>query len=103
MYNIYKINKKMKFSDVIEILRPSNYDFQDEDANVIICPECEEWTWTHTNLSSFILNLCSDFVVYNICFSNKGIEIWIETASYNVPLLWSDYVININKKEKKET
>lgn len=91
MNNIYKINKKMKFSDVINLLRPSGYSFQDEEVNVVICPESEEWTWTHTNLSSFILNLCSDFVVYNVSFSENEIEIWIETTNYNVPLLWCDF------------
>ena len=76
--------KKMKLKDLLPMLRSSGYDHRDESGtDIIIAPECEEWTHVKMNLNSGILDLLGELDVQNIDADEDDIVLWVETDRYN--------------------
>ena len=77
--------RKMKLRDVLAMIRPSGYSNYDEaGGKVILCPECEEWTWVEFTASNGLLDLLGDLTVDSFnAYENDAIQIWIETDEFN--------------------
>ena len=76
--------KEMKLKDVIALIRNgaySNYDEGGED--IVICPECEEWTHVKFNSHSCLLDLLGELTVENIGADDGDIWVWIKTDDFN--------------------
>lgn len=69
---------------LLPLLRSRCYDYDDEQANVILAPECEEWTWVTVNLSSWVLDALADCVVECIDVHDDTLRLWMRTSSYGV-------------------
>lgn len=70
--------------DLLPLLRTRGYDYDDEQSEVIIAPECEEWTWVTVNLSSWVLDVLADCVVECIDVHDGCLRLWMQTSSYGV-------------------
>lgn len=83
-YRIFP-KRKMKLRDVMAMIRPSGYSNYDEaGGKVILCPECEEWTWVEFTASNGLLDLLGDLTVDSFnAYENDTIQIWIETDEFN--------------------
>ena len=93
--------KTAKLKDVLALIRSgaySNYDEGGED--IIICPECEEWTHVRFNSHSCLLDLLGELTVESISVEDGALEIWIKTDEYN----WfsDDGKISSGKEKKDE-
>lgn len=77
--------KTMKLRDVIAMIRPAGYSNYDEaGGKVILCPECEEWTWVEFTATNCLLDVLGDLVVDSFnAYDNGSIQIWIETDEFN--------------------
>ena len=74
----------MKLKDILPLIRSSGYDNRDESGtDVIICPECEEWTHVKFNLNSGLLDLLGELTVENIDAEDDDIVLWIKTDDFN--------------------
>lgn len=92
--------KTAKLKDVLALIRSgaySNYDEGGED--IIICPECEEWTHVRFNSHSCLLDLLGELTVESISVEDGALEIWIKTDEYN---WFSDDGKISSEKEKKD-
>ena len=66
------------------MIRSSGYDNRDESGtDIVICPECEEWTHVKFNLNSGLLDLLGELTVENIDASDDDIVLWIKTDDFN--------------------
>ena len=84
-------NKKyFKLSDIVGLVVGSGYGHNDELEKIILCLECEEWTWIHLNVSSGLLDDIGDYVVESLSWSEDEFQIWIKTKSFNVPMRWNE-------------
>jgi hypothetical protein len=73
-----------KLKDVLALVRSgaySNYDEGGED--IVICPECEEWTHVRFNSHSCLLDLLGELIVENISVHDGCLEVWIKTDEFN--------------------
>ena len=77
------VKKEFKLKELLPMFRNSGYDHSDEGGNIIIRPECEEWTWVTFNVNSGLLDLLGDLTVQNIDADEDDIVVWVETASFN--------------------
>ena len=77
--------RTMMLRDVIAMIRPAGYSNYDEvGEEVVLCPECEEWTWVKFNAANGLLDLLGDLTVDSFNATEKGqIQIWIETDEFN--------------------
>ena len=76
--------KTMLLKELLPMLRCSGYSNYDESGtNIIICPECEEWTHVKFNRNSGLLDLLGELVVSNIDADGDDIKLWIETKEFN--------------------
>lgn len=76
--------KTMKLKELLPLLRSSGYSNYDEGGlDVILCPECEEWTHVRFNLHSGLLDLLGDLTVESIDAEEGNIVLWIKTDEYN--------------------
>ena len=77
--------KTMKLRDVLAMIRPAGYSNYDEcGGKVVICPECEEWTWVEFTASNGLLDFLGDLVVDSFNADENGaIQIWIQTDEFN--------------------
>lgn len=76
--------KTAKLKDILALIRSgaySNYDEGGED--LIICPECEEWTHVRFNSHSCLLDLLGELNVESISVEDDAFMIWIETDEFN--------------------
>jgi len=76
--------KTAKLKDVLALIRCSscsNYDEGGDD--IIICPECEEWTHVRFNSHSCLLDLLGELTVESISIEDGAFEVWIKTDEYN--------------------
>ena len=74
----------MKLKDILPLIRSSGYDNRDEGGtDIIICPECEEWTHVKFNLNSGLLELLGELTVENIDAKDDNIVLWIKTDDFN--------------------
>ena len=85
MEKCYTFKKSsMKLKDLLPLFRSSGYSNYDEaGSNLIICPECEEWTWAKFNLHSGLLDLLGDLDVTYIDTDDGDIKVWVETKAFN--------------------
>ena len=83
-------NGYMKLLDVINMFRSKGYGAADEGLTIILCPECEEWTWIKINVNSPIFNDIGDYIVQSLDISEDELEVWLKTSSYNVPMKWEE-------------
>lgn len=84
-------NKKyFKLSEITQLIIGSGYEHRDELEEIILCLECEEWTWIHLNVSSGLLDDIGDYVVESLSWNEKEFQIWIKTKSFNVPMKWRE-------------
>ncbi len=77
--------KTMLLKDLLPMFRASGYTNYDEaGSNLIICPECEEWTHVKFNLHSGLLPLLGDLIVTDIDANKDGdLIVWVETDEFN--------------------
>lgn len=76
--------KTAKLKDVLALVRSgvySNYDEGGED--IIICPECEEWTHVKFNSHCCLLDLLGELTVESISVDDGCFEVWIKTDEFN--------------------
>ena len=74
----------MMFKDLLPMIRSAGYSNYDESGtSIILCPECEEWTWVKFNQHSGMLDLLGDLIVSSIDAEDGNIKLWIETKEFN--------------------
>ena len=82
-YHTFK-EAEIKLRKILPLLRCSGYSNRDElGTNIILAPECEEWTWVKFNASSGFLDLLGDLIVSGIDENEGDIRLWIETDDFN--------------------
>lgn len=76
---------KIKLRAILPMIRSAGYSNYDElRLPVIICPECEEWTWVEFNsVSCCILDLLGDLTVESIDVDGNKLKLWIKTDEFN--------------------
>lgn len=76
--------KEMKLKELLPMIRISGYDHSDESgSNIVIRPECENWTWVTFNVNSGLLDLLGDLKVESIDADDDDIVCWVKTDEYN--------------------
>ena len=81
-HNFQKRTDKLR--NVVALIRSSCYSHGDEGGmNIILCPECEEWTHVSFNMNSGLLDLLGDLTVESIDAEDGDILLWIKTDDYN--------------------
>lgn len=76
--------KTAKLKDILALIRSSSYSNYDEGGDdLIICPECEEWTHVKFNSNSCLLDLLGELSVESISVDDGAFEVWIKTDEYN--------------------
>lgn len=75
----------IKLRAILPLIRSAGYSNYDElSLPVIICPECEEWTWVEFNsVSCCILDLLGDLTVESIDVDDNKLKLWIKTDEFN--------------------
>lgn len=75
----------IKLRAILPMIRSAGYSNYDElSLPVIICPECEEWTWVEFNsVSCCILDLLGDLTVESIDVDDNKLKLWIKTDEFN--------------------
>ena len=76
---------EMRFKDILSLIRPAGYCYRDDvRQKVVICLECEEWTWAEFTASNGLLDFFGDLIVESISVSDDGaIQIWVKTDDFN--------------------
>ena len=82
-YHTYQKANGIKLRDLLPLIRSASYSNYDELGTVVICPECEEWTWVEFNLSNCLLDLLGDLIVGSIDADDGKIRLWIRTDEFN--------------------
>ena len=76
--------KTAKLKDVLALIRSGAYSNYDEGGDdIIICPECEEWTHVKFNSHSCLLDLLGELTVESISVEDGALEVWIKTDEFN--------------------
>lgn len=76
--------KTMKIKELLPMFRFSDYSHRDDGCrNIVIRPECEEWTWVSFNLNSGLLDLLGELTVETIDVEEDDIVLWVKTDDYN--------------------
>lgn len=76
--------KTAKLKDVLALVRSSAYSNYDESGeDIIICPECEEWTHVKFNSHCCLLDLLGELTVESISVEDGCFEVWIKTDEFN--------------------
>lgn len=76
--------KTAKLKDVLALIRSGAYSNWDEGGDdIVICPECEEWTHVKFNSHSCLLDLLGELTVETISVEDGCLEVWIKTDEYN--------------------
>ena len=84
--------KEAKLKDVLALIRSGAYSNYDEGGDeIVICPECEEWTHVKFNSHSCLLDMLGELIVETISVEDGCLEVWIKTNEFN----W----FNVNKEE----
>lgn len=74
----------MKLKDILPLIRNRAYSNYDESGtDIVICPECEEWTHVRFNAHSGLLDLLGELIVENIDADEDDIVLWIKTDEFN--------------------
>lgn len=85
IYHTFPKSDGIKLRDLLPMVRSAGYSNYDElSMPVIICPECEEWTWVEFNsVSCCILDLLGDLTVESIDVDDNKLKLWIKPDEYN--------------------
>lgn len=76
--------KTAKLKDVLALVRSGGYSNYDEGGeDIIICPECEEWTHVKFNSHCCLLDLLGELTVESISVEDGCLWIWIKTDEFN--------------------
>ena len=76
--------KTAKLKDVLALIRSGAYSNCDEGGDdIVICPECEEWTHVKFNSHSCLLDLLGELTVETISVEDGCLEVWIKTDEFN--------------------
>lgn len=76
--------KTAKLKDILALIRSGGYSNYDEGGDdLIICPECEEWTHVRFNSHSCLLDLLGELTVESISIEDDALGVWIKTDEYN--------------------
>ena len=76
--------KEAKLKDVLALIRSGAYSNYDEGGDeIVICPECEEWTHVKFNSHSCLLDLLGELIVETISVEDGCLEVWIKTDEFN--------------------
>lgn len=81
-YKVY-VHREMRFAELLPLFRSVSYSNYDELAYIILCPECEEWTWVKFNLSSGFLDFFGDLIITNVDVYDDCLRCWIKTEEFN--------------------
>lgn len=83
--NKHRFSKKqMKLKELLPMFRSAGYSNYDESGStIILCPECEEWTWVRFNLHNGLLDVLGELNVDSIDIDDNCIRFWIETDDFN--------------------
>ena len=74
----------IKLRDLLPLIRCSGYSNYDElGDHIVLCPECEEWTWVEFDAGNCLLDLLGDLTVTSIGEDDGRIQLWIETDEFN--------------------
>ena len=78
----------MKLKEILPLIRSRAYSNYDDNrhrsgTNVVICPECEDWTHVTFNAHSCLLDLLGDLTVESIDADDSDIWLWIKTDDFN--------------------
>ena len=75
----------MKLKELLPLIRSASYSNLDElGTHIVLCLECEEWTWVDFNSSNCLLDILGDLEIENIdpC-DEKTIRLWVKTDDFN--------------------
>lgn len=72
--------------DILPVLRGSAYSRQDEGQQVMICPECEEFTHVVFNVYSGLLDRLSDLIVTDLDADDCCVRLWVKTGKFDEPV-----------------
>lgn len=76
--------KGMFLKEILPMFRGSSTSTYDESGTqIIICPECEEWTHVTFNAHSGLLDLLGDLIVTDIDADDGNIVLWVKTDEFN--------------------
>ncbi|MCR5566009.1 MAG: hypothetical protein K6F61_04095 [Clostridiales bacterium] len=76
--------KTAKLKEILPMIRGGCYSNYDESGmNIVICPECEEWTHVSFNLNSGLIDLLGEITVESIDARDGDILLWIKTDEFN--------------------
>lgn len=82
-YHLFK-KSSMKLKDILPLIRSSAYSNHDEcGTDIVLCPECEEWTHVKFNAHSCLLDMLGELIVENIDADDSDIWLWIKTDDFN--------------------
>lgn len=76
--------KERRLRDLLPLLRTSSSPTED-GGEVLLCLECEEWTWVGINVSSGLLDILGDLIVEELGTKDDRVQLWIKTKSFNMP------------------
>ena len=84
-YHRFHKSDGIKLRDLLPMIRSAGYSNHDElRLPVILCLECEEWTWAEfKSVSCGILDLLGDLIVESIDVDNDNLKLWIKTDEFN--------------------
>lgn len=82
-YHIYQKANGIKLRDLLPLIRGATYSNYDELGTVVLCPECEEWTWVEMNISNCLFEQLGDLIVEEIDADGDRIRLWIKTDEFN--------------------
>ena len=77
--------KETLLRDLLPLLRDNSRVPNEDQGEILLCLESEQWTWVGVNLASGLLDLLGDLTVEAIGTNNDEIQLWIKTKSFNIP------------------
>lgn len=76
--------KTMKLKDLLPMVRGGGYSNYDTGGcDIILRPECEEWTHVAFNCNSGLLDLLGNLTIESIEAEDNDVVFWVKTDDYN--------------------
>lgn len=80
------MEKIFTIGDILPVLRGGAYSRQDEGQQVMICPECEEFTHVVFNVYSGLLDRLGDLIVTTVDADADCVRLWVKTGKFDEPV-----------------
>lgn len=80
------MDKIFTVGDLLTVLRGGAYSRQDEGQQVMICPECEEFTHVVFNVYSGLLDRLGDLIVTTVDADADYVRMWVKTGKFDEPV-----------------